>query len=310
MAAITPAPVQFSNQAWEFEKPVCGGIVAAVDGSHDSIAALNTAAAIARSRRCALHVVSVLPPFPSYKIGPESPHRDDNVAELRLVVRDSELAEIVRALEPEPGWTREVVTGRPARELVCIAERRGAEMLVMGRGHHGAMDRLLGGETTLQVMRMSSVPVMAVESEIGRPHTIVVAIDFSPSSARAARIALQLLRATGSGSLYLVFVEPPAQLIAHEFREPSESRFPGDVVVWFRRLIDSLGAHPGILTEPVVLTGGAASSVLEFAGRVGADMIAAGSHSHGRFERFLLGSVSTSLVRSASCPVLLVPPGS
>ena len=41
---------------------------------------------------------------------------------------------------------------------------------------------------------------------------------------------------------------------------------------------------------------------------VPADMIAAGSHSHGLLERFLLGSVSTALVRNASCPVLVVPP--
>ena len=145
MTAITSTPLPFSHQAWEFEKPLCGGIVVGVDGSPSSIAALNTAAAIARGRRCALHVVSVLPPFPSHRINPRSEHSGDNISDLRLALRDSELAEIVRALEPEPDWTWEVVVGRPARELVSVAECRSADMLVVGRGHHGTVDRLLGG---------------------------------------------------------------------------------------------------------------------------------------------------------------------
>jgi len=218
------------------------------------------------------------------------------------------LDELLRALEPRSDWTSEVLVGRPSRELAAIAERRGAELVVVGRRRHGSMDRMLGNETPLQIMGLTSVPVLAVEAEFEKPHTIVAAIDFSPSSVRAAKVALQLLKCTGSGTLYLVLVEPPADLTSNEFKLAQETRFPGDVVVWFRRFIDSLGAHPGILTEPVVLNGNTVTAVAEFAERVGADMIAAGSHSHGRFERFLLGSVSTALVRNASCPVLVVPP--
>jgi len=157
-------------------------------------------------------------------------------------------------------------------------------------------------------MRMTSVPVLAVEAEVDRPRTIVAAVDFSSSSLRAAKVAIELLKMNGSGSLYLVFVEPPADLASNEFRLAEETRYPGDVVVWFRRFVDSLGPHGGILAEPVILTGRTVAAVAEFAERVGADLIAAGSHSHGRFERFLLGSVSTGLVRDASCPVLIVPP--
>lgn len=297
---IAPANISgtLDQQWWEFEKPVRGGVVVGVDGSRESVAALNTAAAIARARRCALHAVSVLPHGPS----------QHNTETLRVSLRASELSELLRALEPGPDWSTEVIIGRPARALTKIAELRGAELIILGKRSHGTMDRVLGSETTLKVMRMTSVPVLAVEAEIDKARTIVAAVDFSSSSLRAAKVAIELLKMNGSGSLYLVFVEPSADLVANEFRSADEMRYPGDIVVWFRRFVDKLGPHGGILAEPVILTGRTVAAVAEFAERVGADLIAAGSHSHGRFERFLLGSVSTGLVRDASCPVLIAPP--
>ena len=298
MIAPPSNPGTLAHQSWEFEKQFHGGLVVGVDGSRESVAALNTAAAIARIRRCALHAVSVLQVMPSR----------DRSDPLRISLRASELSELLRALEPGADWSSEVAIGRTARVLAEIAEIRGADLIVLGKRRHGTMDRVLGSETTLQVMRMTPVPVLAVDAEIERPRTIVSAVDFSSASVRAAKVALDLLKMTGSGSLYLVFVEPSAEVIENEFSLAQETRFPGDVVVWFRRFVDSLGHHPGILTEPVLLTGRTVGAVVEFAERVGADMIASGSHSHGRFERFLLGSVSTGLVRDASCPVLVVPP--
>ena len=288
------------HQSWEFEKQLPGGVVVGVDGSLESIAALNTGAAITRARRCVLHAVSVLP----------SIHSLARTEALRIALRASELKQLLRALEAPADWTSEAVIGRPAGRITDIAERRGAELIVMGSRHHGSIDQLFGDETTLQVMRISSVPVLAVGAAMENPHTIVAAVDFSPSSVRAARLALDFLKMNGAGSLYLVFVEPPADLVANEFQFAGESRFPGDVVVWFRRFVDSLGSHRGIHVEPVLLTGRTVNAVLEFGERVGADVVAAGSHSHGRLERFLLGSVSTGLVRDASCPVLVVPPSS
>lgn len=306
MIPATTSPGLQSQQSWEYEMSVPGGIVAGVDGSRESIAALNTAAGIARTRHCPLHAVTVLQPFPSYHLNPGVDKSRENVNELRAALRNSELDQIMHALEPENDWTHEAVIGRPARELTYTAERRGAELLVVGRHRHGAVDRVLGGETTLQIMRMSAIPVLAVDSDIDRAHTVVAAVDFSPSSIRAAKAALKLMG--NSGTLYLVFVEPPAELLPAGFALPEEARFSGDAVAWFRRFSDSLGRHPGILAEPVVLSGRPVSAIVQFAERVGADLITTGSHGHGKVERFLLGSVSTGLVRNATCGVLVVPP--
>jgi nucleotide-binding universal stress UspA family protein len=295
-----------SHQSWEYELPVPGGIVAGVDGSRESIAALNTAAAMARSRRCALHAVTVIPPFPSYHINPGADESRDSVDALRVSLKSSELCEIMKRLEPPGEWTHDAIIGRPARVLTSVAGERGADMIVVGRRQHSVMDRVLGGETTLQVMRMSGVPVLAVETDLDHPRTAVIAIDFSAPSIRAAKITLEMLG--NPAKVYLVHVEPPAELLPSGFALPGEGRFPGDLVVWFRRLISALSPQHGVLVEPIVLNGNPVSAITEFAERVGANLIAAGSHGQSRVERFLLGSVSTGLVRNAGCPVLVAPP--
>ena len=306
MTETTVVPHAFSNQSQEFERQYRGGIVAGVDGSKESIAALETAAAIARVRSCPLHVVMVLPPFPSYQVNPGVDRRAEDTEQLRLSMKDSELREILGSVEPGEIWTHEVVVGHPAHELTSVAEGRGAGLLVIGRRRHGAIDRMLGGETTVQVMRMSAVPVLAVGVALDPARTAVVAIDFLPLSIRATRVALDLLGT--SGTLYLVNVAPPQDLLPKGFSIPGEKPIAGDVEVRIRSIIDALVAHAGVIVEPVALHGMAVNAIVDFAERVGADLIAAGSHGHSRMERFLLGSVSTGLVREAQCAVLVVPP--
>ena len=306
MIAATALPRVDSDLCWEYENPVPCGVVVGVDGSRESVAALNSAAAFARRRRCPLHAVTVLSPFPASNAMSSATGPGGDVNTLRMDIRDSELRHIVNVLEPANDWTHEVVCGRPAPELTRIAEHRAADLLVIGRRQHAMMDRVLGGETVLQVMRMSAIPVLAVDFDLEIARTVVAAVDFSPSSILAARSVLRLMN--GSGALYLVFVEPPPVLVQQGFAPPKQAGLPVDLVSDFRRLIADLGEHGSIHIETVVLNGRPASAVVQFAERVGADLITTGSHGHGRLERFLLGSVSTGIVRNANCAVLVVPP--
>jgi nucleotide-binding universal stress UspA family protein len=293
------------HQSWEYERLQPGGVVVGVDGSAESIGALNTAASIARSQRWALHVVSVLPPFPAYHIDPGLSESRNNTDELRIQLRGASIRSLMDSVGAAEGWTHEVVMGRPARMITHIAGQRGANLIVVGRREHGLMDRIAGAETSLQVMRLSSIPVLAVAADEDQPQSIVVATDFSEASVRAAKAACELLGRRGS--LHLVYVEPPVELLPEGFGIAGDGRYPGDVVQWFRRFVESIKAPPGVFVETTLLNGKPVPALIEFAERIGADMIAAGSHSNSRMERILLGSVSTGLVRSAACPVLIAP---
>ena len=50
----------------------------------------------------------------------------------------------------------------------------------------------------------------------------------------------------------------------------------------------------------------ASYTILSYAEKNNADMIVSGSRGLGRFKRLILGSVASSLVQYAKCPVLVV----
>ena len=58
-----------------------------------------------------------------------------------------------------------------------------------------------------------------------------------------------------------------------------------------------------------VVVGYAAERLAELADEEAAEMIVVGSRGRGAFKAAFLGSVSTSLIGVARCPVLVVPPG-
>ncbi len=295
-----------SSQAWEYERVVPGGIVVGVDGSPHAIEALNTATGLARMRRCPLHVVAVLEPFPTYRVGSEADRSGEKVRQLRVSLKNSELGAILRTLNPPDDWTHGAAIGRPAEVLTSVADGRGAELLVIGRRRHGLVDRVLGDDTALEVIRQSPVPVLSVDVDLHNPALAIVAMDFSGPSVRSARLAIKLLGA--SGTLYLAYVPPLTELLPVGIDSSGLTAKSGELAGLFERLIENLEPGDGIRIKHLVLSGPPASALVALAKRSGADFIAAGSHGHGRFERFVVGSVTTGLIGKAPCAILVAPP--
>ena len=65
-------------------------------------------------------------------------------------------------------------------------------------------------------------------------------------------------------------------------------------------------AIPGASLSVEVLAGVPKEIILDFAGSWGADLIVMGSHARKGFSRFLLGSVSMSVLSQAPCSVIIV----
>lgn len=57
-------------------------------------------------------------------------------------------------------------------------------------------------------------------------------------------------------------------------------------------------------------SGNAAAIIVGVAKKWRADLIAIGSHGHGKVKGILMGSVSQDVLRDAPCPILIVPPKS
>jgi len=65
----------------------------------------------------------------------------------------------------------------------------------------------------------------------------------------------------------------------------------------------------GVATELSLETGNVVRRILARATGIGADVIVLGTHGRTGFQHFALGSIAEKILRSASCPVLTVPPG-
>lgn len=135
---------------------------------------------------------------------------------------------------------------------------------------------------------------------------IAVGIDFSPESERAVAHAVALARLTGA-SLTLVHVaEAP----------PLASGVPGDPAFAMLReqlAADSLRvtqlrdrlAGEGVAISEILVDGDPHTMVADTATRLGADLIAVGTHGRTGARRVLLGSVAERTVRLAESSVLV-----
>lgn len=139
---------------------------------------------------------------------------------------------------------------------------------------------------------------------------ILVAVDFSPVSEKLIEQVVAIARSQG-GRLWLVHVAAPDPDFAGYDAGPQEVR--DTVATELRdehRQLQSRATRlrdEGIEATALLVQGPTVNTLLREAEKLGADMIALGSHGRGFASRALLGSVSEGVLRRADVPVLIVP---
>lgn len=113
--------------------------------------------------------------------------------------------------------------------------------------------------------------------------------------------AIYLAEATGSEILVLHVVEDGKKL-DHSSLDILE-KIGEDFV---QKACKRIEEH-GIVSHPVVIVGKPCPEIVNLAKSTEVRMIVMGTHGTGGLTRALLGSVADSVIRTSSCPVLLVP---
>lgn len=280
-----------------------GPILAATDGSVAGETAFRAASDIASRVSAKVRVVVVVEPLPVLMPEP-SVIMQPLVAspEVLNMTRDRVIAQL-REISPGSIGIVDVEYGKPSAEIVAKARACDAQLIVIGLVHHGVVDRILDGDTALEVIRQSEVPVLlAAETLKARPMKAVIAVDFSPQSMHAARAALRLL---GDGATVL---------LAHV--RPMPTIFDG-AGVWEEEYDEAAGREmakfaeefetpAGFQLRTAILQGNPANALLKLADKEDADLIAAGTRGAGFAHRMLVGSVATRLMRHTSRSILIV----
>lgn len=143
---------------------------------------------------------------------------------------------------------------------------------------------------------------------------ILFATDGSPSAEEAQKDAFELAQRL-EAPLVVVSVAHPA-LPAVGYSAYGYSNVVAEVTEAERKRVEELvgsiaetAEAEGVHCSAVAADGQIVEAICRKASEYDAQLIVVGSHGWGATRRFLSGSVSTGLVHSAPCPVLVVRPG-
>lgn len=289
-------------------------VLCPTDFSDVSARAETYAAALARHYDASLHLLHVDPPMPVMAPYGEIPV-DARMFEEQREVAEAELVK-AGARARAGGVTVETTMkgGHPAREILALADRAQADMLVIGTHGRGGVEHLLLGSVAEKIMRKAACPVLVVPP--GAPgdsdalfSRILCPIDGSAASAHALTYALSLAQETDGHVTLLYVVEPvPAAgefgaLDVEEYRRAGEEHarkvlrdaVPDDVRTWCR-------------LDERVATGKPSERILDAATTERADVIVMGVRGRGAIDLLAFGSTTNEVIRRAGCPVLAVHP--
>jgi nucleotide-binding universal stress UspA family protein len=149
---------------------------------------------------------------------------------------------------------------------------------------------------------------------MGNSRPILFATDGSPSAAEAQKDAFELALRLGAPLLVVSVAHPALPAVGYsaygysnvvaEVRQAERKRVE-ELVASIAEVAEAEGVH----CSTVTVDGQVVEEICSKASEYDAQLIVVGSHGWGAARRLLSGSVSTGLVHSAPCPVLVVRSG-
>lgn len=197
-----------------------------------------------------------------------------------------------------------VERGDPRVVLASVAERVGADLLVVGRvGSSAGPGPLHLSSVPEYLVHHADHPLAVVGGAVGETiDRVLVAVDGSANAHAALRWVADLAAGTQI-AVDAVSVEAIPAITAQSrsgWRDELLSHLEGE---WTEELADA-----GVVFEAHALSGTSIADVLvDTAQRRGADLVVAGMRGTGGFTGLRLGSVASRILHRADRPVVLIP---
>ena len=218
------------------------------------------------------------------------------------------------AVPVEERELRLVADRSPARGLQRTAEAGGAALIAIGSSRRSRVGRVFPGGTGERLLAGSPCPVaVATRGFAGKAaplRMIGCAFDGTEESHAALTSARALASATQGKVLVLAVHEPLVGAGVAEVKGvpfvPVNAALRSDLERQLAEAEGKLREH-GITVRGKLLDGDAARALAEESR--GLDVLVTGSRGYGPKRAVLVGSVSGELLRTAECPVVVVPRG-
>ena len=286
-------------------------ILAATDFSKTSESALKWTSALALVHQAEVRLVHalLLPSHPTPYL-PPAPSFDQELQQ-KVASLLEEAADGLRTRGVKV--STDLAHGTASQAIIGACEEWQADLAVVGTRGLSGWQHLLLGSTAERVISAAPCPVLGIhpgDQVPSRPiRKILIPTDFSDESRRAAEVTLDLLAPQAKGEL----------LIAHGFRFTADYGLYGmgtpaqvyldSIEESARRELESWTAslEARDWTVHTRLVAGAPYEVIaRLAEEEGVDLVAMGTHGHGRVGGLLLGNTARRTLQHATCPVLTV----
>lgn len=198
----------------------------------------------------------------------------------------------------------------PSNGVLGLAAEAHVDAIVCGSHGKSPVERLAAGSVSEDIVVNSDVPLLMVRFELLRNvdepaqvvrsfgRTLMLATDFSAASMRALMTVLDL-PAGSVGTLFLVHAIDPAL----DGEQLQNARTGAEFQL--NNMVD-MAAQKKISARSVVHQGDASRVILNEIDERRASGVVAGTRGRGPLTGALLGGVSLTLLRQASCPVMIV----
>jgi nucleotide-binding universal stress UspA family protein len=294
-------------------------VLLAIDGSDASMSAVAATAALPLPSESVVEIVSVVP----HSFAPEGsvwPNvvRIDPPTDRGRVLDDVAVRLMAVADRVRVGDRRvevRVLEGRPATEIVAEAVRFAADLIVVGARGLSSVRRLLVGSVSSEVVDHAPCPVLVARH--AGVERVLLATDGSPSAADAAGFIvdsglfgesqIRIVSVGDPGMPWWVGVSPADGAMAIEV-------YADEAVAIERhahQVADEAAARLGDLHIADIVAerdGDVVAQILRHADEWAADVIVLGARNMGTVHRWLVGSVSRSVLHLADASVLIVRP--
>jgi nucleotide-binding universal stress UspA family protein len=284
-------------------------VLLATDASKDAALAARAAVDACKGTGAELHVVHAWHSVPSARLRPFMR------TELKKLGNEL-LEEGVKRVEDAGGLVTDthLVEGRAADEILDLAGRIGAGLIVIGSRGLGPVGRIALGSVSEAVIHHSRCPVLVLRGgeDAWPPEWVIFGDDGSEAARAAGDLGASLCGGRGVRAqvlhAYPRLPEVDAEgrgldprIVDDELRRAEKALLERS-----RELESRLGSRP----RTRLAVGDAAACLLEAAEEDVPErtLVAVGSRALGAIGRMRLGSVSTKVVHAAKGPVLVHPP--
>lgn len=283
-------------------------ILLAVDGSDNSYEAVRALKYFRRADTLTLlHVLDV--PRPAYPMMmPEVADELYRAVEKGMKEDGQRLLDRVASLLPANAGpvTKRLIVGSPAEVIVTQAEQGKVDLILMGTRGLGPVKEQLVGSVSHRVVTLASAPTFILNGPLKALHQILVPLQ-GPFDAEAAVRFFGTKPFREVVELTLLTVLPtttppwPVDTATGASMEKQGLQSAHNFLDAIAEKLSTLGYK----TRVLAVLGAPASMILHEAAKLRPDMVVMGTHGRRGISRFILGSVSHTLLHSASYPILV-----